>query len=87
MLSVIPAVFGKKIGGDILCGKKTFLVHAATAQMTPEEAQTFLQKLSTPVGDASGLYSTEEEKISDIMAVYIRYKRSRTLPTAHRYLF
>ena len=68
-----PAVFGKKIGGDILCGKKTFLVHAATAQMTPEEAQTFLQKLSTPVGDASGLYSTEAEKISDIMAVYTRY--------------
>lgn len=66
-------VFGKKIGGDILCGKKTFLVHAATAQMTADEAQTFLQKLSTPVGDTSGLYASESEKINDIMAVYTRY--------------
>ena len=66
-------VFGKKIGGDILCGKKTFLVHAATAQMTADEAQTFLQKLSTPVGDTSGLYVSESEKINDIMAVYTRY--------------
>lgn len=62
-----PAVFGKKIGGDILCGKKTFLVHAAIAQMNPEEAEDFLRRLSTPV------HADEEAKIADILSVFRHY--------------
>ena len=41
-----PAVFGKKIGGDILCGKKTFLVHATLARMSATEAADFLALLN-----------------------------------------
>ena len=61
-----PAVFGKKIGGDILCGKKTFLVHAALARMSATEATDFLALLNR-----TDLPS--EEKIARVTEVYRRH--------------
>jgi geranylgeranyl diphosphate synthase type II len=40
-----PALFGKKIGGDILCNKKTFLLVNALNRATPTDLQTALQWL------------------------------------------
>lgn len=61
-----PAVFGKKIGGDILCGKKTFLVHAARSRMSTAEATDFLALLNR-----TNLPS--EEKIARVTEVYRRH--------------
>lgn len=61
-----PEVFGKKIGGDILCGKKTFLVHAALARMSATEATDFLALLNR-----TDLPS--EEKITRVTEVYRRH--------------
>ena len=55
-----PEVFGKKIGGDILCGKKTFLRMSAT------EAADFLALLNR-----TDLPS--EEKIARVTEVYRRH--------------
>lgn len=62
-----PNVFGKKIGGDILCGKKTFMVHAALQRMTAEEAQDFLALLNTPLEQIEA-----DEKIARALEVYRR---------------
>ena len=61
-----PEVFGKKIGGDILCGKKTFLVHATLARMSATEAADFLALLN-----CTDLPS--EEKIARVTEVYRRH--------------
>lgn len=61
-----PEVFGKKIGGDILCGKKTFLVHAARSRMSTAEATDFLALLNR-----TDLPS--EEKIARVTEVYRRH--------------
>ena len=61
-----PEVFGKKIGGDILCGKKTFLVHATLARMSATEAADFLTLLN-----CTDLPS--EEKIARVTEVYRRH--------------
>lgn len=61
-----PAVFGKKIGGDILCGKKTFLVHAALARMTDEEKQTLTHLLNRHD-------LPEAEKIARVTEIYRRH--------------
>ena len=61
-----PEVFGKKIGGDILCGKKTFLVHATLARMSATEAADFLALLNR-----TDLPS--EEKIARVTEVYRRH--------------
>ena len=58
-----PEVFGKKIGGDILCGKKTFLVHATLARMSATEAADFLALLNRTDLPA-------DEKIARVTAVY-----------------
>lgn len=41
-----PAVFGKRIGGDILCGKKTFLLVSALAQAGEPTRRELLALLS-----------------------------------------
>lgn len=64
-----PATFGKRIGGDILCGKKTFLVHALLAQLDATEKADFLALLNR--NDLP-----EEEKIARVTAIY----RSHNVP-------
>lgn len=62
-----PVVFGKRIGGDILCGKKTFLVHAAMSDMAVEEKTAFLTLLNCndlPV----------EEKIARVSAIFRQHQ-------------
>ena len=61
-----PEVFGKKIGGDILCGKKTFLVHATLARMSATEAADFLALLNRTDLPA-------DEKIARVTEVYRRH--------------
>lgn len=58
-----PATFGKKIGGDILCGKKTYLVVATMQRSTPEEQATLMALLSDTTLPAA-------EKISRVRALY-----------------
>ena len=58
-----PAVFGKKIGGDILCGKKTYLLINAFSR-ADEETRTRLQNL---INDKE---MEAEAKIQAVTAIY-----------------
>ena len=61
---------GKKIGGDILEGKKTFLMIQAMRQATDEERDTLLNThLNTELSDA--------EKIATVKALYDKYDVKR----------
>ena len=61
---------GKKIGGDILEGKKTFLMIQAMRQATDEERDTLLTThLNTELSDA--------EKIATVKALYDKYDVKR----------
>ena len=66
-----PAIFGKRIGGDILCGKNTFLVQVALSRMDAEEARGFKKKLSDKNGDPN-------EKIRSIKKYFSHYKVPQT---------
>ncbi len=59
-------VFGKKIGGDILCGKKTFLTVSALSQMNEKEVTHFLRMLACDSIDP-------DEKIRFVMSCYAKY--------------
>ena len=66
--------FGKKIGGDILCGKKTMPVHCALQRLSEEEGHELLMLLNTP---ATAFCSTcgrssEDEKIARVLDIYRR---------------
>lgn len=58
-----PAVFGKKIGGDILCGKKTYLLTTALETASPEQHDTLLALLNDKELPA-------EEKIAAVTKLY-----------------
>lgn len=58
-----PAVFGKKIGGDILCGKKTYLLITAADRA---DAATRARLFALLADDAM----PAEEKISAVTALY-----------------
>jgi geranylgeranyl diphosphate synthase type II len=58
-----PAIFGKKIGGDILCGKKTFLLINALEHASEEQHEELLSLLGNAVISA-------EEKISRVTDIY-----------------
>ena len=57
------ATFGKRVGGDILADKKTYLLLTAQAQASPAQQATLAQYLGQPVGDA-------EVKIQAVRGVY-----------------
>lgn len=58
-----PALFGKAIGGDILCGKKTYLlIHALQRSTAAERADLLALLASTQVSDA--------DKIARVTARY-----------------
>lgn len=60
-----PSVFGKAIGGDILCGKKTFLLITALKKATPEDRAELLRLLAdTSLADA--------DKIRRVTGIYDR---------------
>ncbi|MBQ8453919.1 MAG: polyprenyl synthetase family protein [Bacteroidaceae bacterium] len=59
------AVFGKKIGGDILCNKKTFMLINALLHATPED-RAELQKW------IDSKDCNPEEKIQAVTAIYTR---------------
>ena len=58
-----PAVFGKKIGGDILCGKKTYLM---TRALETADAATARRLLDLLTDDRMAA----DEKISAVTAIY-----------------
>ena len=58
-----PSIFGKKIGGDILCGKKTFLLINALEHASEEQHEELLSLLGNAVISA-------EEKISRVTEIY-----------------
>ena len=58
-----PAVFGKKIGGDILCNKKTFMLITALSLAEGEDKETLLNWLRATDYVA-------EEKIQSVTALY-----------------
>ena len=57
------AVFGKRIGGDILCAKKTFLLTTALQNATVEDRATLLQVLA----DSK---MPDEDKIGCVLDIY-----------------
>lgn len=69
-----PKVFGKKIGGDILCGKKTMPVHCALQRLSEEEGHELLTLLNTPASAFCSCCgkSGEDEKISRVLDIYRR---------------
>ena len=58
-----PAVFGKKIGGDILCGKKTFLLINALERASEQQREELLSLLNNAV-------ILPEEKIVRVTEIY-----------------
>lgn len=58
-----PEVFGKNIGGDILCNKKTYLLIKALEAATPEQRRKLEQWLNTPTYNPA-------EKITSVTALY-----------------
>ena len=58
-----PAVFGKKIGGDILCNKKTFMLITALSLAEEEDKETLLNWLRATDYVA-------EEKIQSVTSLY-----------------
>lgn len=58
-----PAVFGKNIGGDILCDKKTYMLINVLGRANPEQ----LQELNKWIGVQQG---NPQEKIAAITAIY-----------------
>lgn len=58
-----PKVFGKRIGGDIICAKKTYLVVATLKSSNKEEQKSFLEIMNSTT-------LTDEEKISEVKAIY-----------------
>lgn len=58
-----PAVFGKKIGGDILCNKKTYMLITALEQAKGETREELLRWLNE-----AGF--VPEEKIAAVTAIY-----------------
>jgi geranylgeranyl diphosphate synthase type II len=60
-----PAVFGKKIGGDILCNKKTYMFINAFRLASPEDRAV----LDMWVAKAPGSY-VPDEKIVAVTALY-----------------
>ncbi len=64
-----PKVFGKRIGGDILCGKKTFMTVAAMQRMADDEERgAFLDMLDAPAESEE----EEEAKIARVIGIYRR---------------
>lgn len=59
------AVFGKRIGGDILCGKKTFLLVGALGRADGTTREELLQCLSD-------CEMKDEDKIARVTAIYDR---------------
>ena len=58
-----PAVFGKKIGGDILCGKKTFLLINALEHASEEQHEELLSLLNNAV-------ISPEDKVNRVTDIY-----------------
>lgn len=76
-----PAIFGKKIGGDIVCNKKTFMLINALNKADSEQKKTLLgwiekedfdttEKISavTDIYNAIGIKSICQEKIDSLFA-------------------
>lgn len=59
-----PKTFGKAIGGDILCNKKTLMLLTAMETATPEDKAELLQWLMTA--------DRNEEKIAAVTKIYTR---------------
>lgn len=58
-----PKVFGKRIGGDILCNKKTYMLINALSRANEEQRSQLIQWISAVDYDA-------EEKITAVTALY-----------------
>lgn len=65
-----PETFGKNIGGDILCNKKTFLLIHALAAASPEQKER-IAYYQHP--NKAGCYTTDE-KIQAITSIYDELK-------------
>jgi geranylgeranyl diphosphate synthase type II len=57
------ATFGKRVGGDIISDKKTFLLLSAQAQASPAQASILSQLIARPVTDA-------DAKVAAVRAIY-----------------
>lgn len=58
-----PAQFGKRLGGDIRCGKKTYLLFAALRDAAPDEREALLGMLADQSADPA-------EKVARVTARY-----------------
>ena len=57
------ATFGKRVGGDIISDKKTFLLLTAQAQANPAQRAALARYVGQPVPDA-------EAKVAAVRALY-----------------
>lgn len=58
-----PAIFGKKIGGDIVCNKKTFMLINALNRSTPEQRSTLCSWINQKEFDS-------RKKITEVTKIY-----------------
>ncbi|MBQ3122273.1 MAG: polyprenyl synthetase family protein [Bacteroidaceae bacterium] len=92
-----PKVFGKKIGGDICCNKKTFLLINALEQASPEQRREMEQWMAQEEFDAdakikyfTSLYNTLgirrqcEEKIATLFAECDSYLDAVSVPAERK---
>lgn len=92
-----PKVFGKKIGGDICCNKKTFLLINALEQASPEQRREMEQWMAQEEFDAdakikyfTSLYNTMgirrqcEEKIATLFAECDSYLDAVSVPAERK---
>jgi len=61
------ATFGKRVGGDIISDKKTFLLLSAQAQASPAQQAVLARHIAQPVADA-------DAKVAAVRAVYDELK-------------
>lgn len=74
-----PAVFGKSIGGDILCGKKTFLLTTALQRATPQQHAQLLAAINGTNLDNGAKIKRVLELYEDLNIPQLCHERIETL--------
>jgi len=72
-------VFGKSIGGDILCGKKTFLLTTALQRATPQQHAQLLAAINGTSLDNGAKIKRVLELYEDLNIPQLCHERIETL--------
>ncbi|MCQ2293410.1 MAG: polyprenyl synthetase family protein [Bacteroidaceae bacterium] len=83
-----PAVFGKAIGGDIRCGKKTFMLISAVARADEADAETLLTSrdpsVVLPLYERHGIPQLAREKMQEYYAKALAVLEKLNVPAERK---